>query len=321
LVISLNVQRRDLTAGQRAVVAARAMPAFEETAKKRMSEGGRVGKSSPTSHRARDDAAAMFKVSDKSVQQAKALLSDAPDLAAQVESCTTSLAAAYEALQDGRNRYRACQELGIDPRFRDWSGEGSPVDFVLSENLHRRHLTPGQKACVAAEAVEMYKAEAKARQGKGRPSRKKTEELPLSLEGDSREELNGEAGEAAELAARATGASRSNVYEAAALKESAPETFERVKAGEITLSQAKKELTPRPPPPPKQRKRPAPAAATQLAAAARVPVSTLRQWEQGRRLPSLEGFFALADGLGVSLDVLAGRQAPAKKQRKGRSTP
>jgi transcriptional regulator with XRE-family HTH domain len=59
----------------------------------------------------------------------------------------------------------------------------------------------------------------------------------------------------------------------------------------------------------------------QLAAAAGVPVSTLRQWEQGRRLPSLEGFFALADGLGVSLDELAGRQTPARKQGKGRKAP
>jgi transcriptional regulator with XRE-family HTH domain len=44
-----------------------------------------------------------------------------------------------------------------------------------------------------------------------------------------------------------------------------------------------------------------------LAEAAGVPVWTLRGWEQDRRTPSLEGFIALADGLGVSLDELAGR--------------
>jgi transcriptional regulator with XRE-family HTH domain len=54
----------------------------------------------------------------------------------------------------------------------------------------------------------------------------------------------------------------------------------------------------------------------QLAEAACVPVSTLRQWEQGRRLPSLEGFFAIGDGLGVSLDELAGRDVRRSKEPK-----
>jgi DNA-binding XRE family transcriptional regulator len=59
----------------------------------------------------------------------------------------------------------------------------------------------------------------------------------------------------------------------------------------------------------------------QLAEAARIPVGTLRQWEQDRRLPSLEGFFAVADGLGVTLDELAGRTAPEPKhKRKGKWT-
>jgi transcriptional regulator with XRE-family HTH domain len=53
----------------------------------------------------------------------------------------------------------------------------------------------------------------------------------------------------------------------------------------------------------------------QLAQAAGVPVGTLRQWEQGRRLPSLEGFIALAAGLGVSLDELAGREAPRPRKK------
>ena len=52
----------------------------------------------------------------------------------------------------------------------------------------------------------------------------------------------------------------------------------------------------------------------QLADAAGVPVGTLRQWEQDRRFPSWEGAVALADGLGVSLDELAGRNPPAKRK-------
>jgi hypothetical protein len=75
---------------------------FEEMAHKRRlagaSEGGKrkgVEKSfPPPKHRARDDAAKVFKVNDKWIQQAKALLAEAPDLAGQVEACTTSLASA-----------------------------------------------------------------------------------------------------------------------------------------------------------------------------------------------------------------------------------
>ena len=37
---------------------------------------------------------------------------------------------------------------------------------------------------------------------------------------------------------------------------------------------------------------------SQLARAAGVPVTTLRCWEQATRLPSLNGFIALADGAG-----------------------
>jgi transcriptional regulator with XRE-family HTH domain len=53
----------------------------------------------------------------------------------------------------------------------------------------------------------------------------------------------------------------------------------------------------------------------QLADASGVPVGTLREWEQDRRLPSWEGAVALADGLGISLDELAGREPPAKKKK------
>jgi hypothetical protein len=48
--------------------------------------------------RARDDASKVFKVGANAVQQAKAILAEAPDLAAQVEFCALSLAAAYEEM-------------------------------------------------------------------------------------------------------------------------------------------------------------------------------------------------------------------------------
>ena len=58
---------------------------------------------------------------------------------------------------DGRNRYRAM--LRLDPKFSvktapkmfiEFDG-GDPIEFVVSKNLHRRHLTTSQRAMIAAE--------------------------------------------------------------------------------------------------------------------------------------------------------------------------
>jgi hypothetical protein len=65
---------------------------------------------------------------------------------------------------DGRNRYRACVKAKVDPKTRKWSGTGSLVGFVVSVNLHRRHLTAGQRAVVGAEMLPLMEAEAKQRQ-------------------------------------------------------------------------------------------------------------------------------------------------------------
>lgn len=66
----------------------------------------------------------------------------------------------YEGLVlDGRNRLRACKLAAVKPRFVEWDGDGSPLAFVLSRNLHRRHLAESQRAIIAARAKEMFKHE------------------------------------------------------------------------------------------------------------------------------------------------------------------
>ena len=45
----------------------------------------------------------------------------------------------------------------------------------------------------------------------------------------------------------------------------------------------------------------------QLAKLAKVPIGTLRGWEQDRRVPRLDTAIILADALRISLDELAGR--------------
>jgi hypothetical protein len=54
----------------------------------------------------------------------------------------------YEGMiLDGRNRYRACHEAGVEPQFCEARGLGSDAEavaFVISANVHRRHLTREQ---------------------------------------------------------------------------------------------------------------------------------------------------------------------------------
>jgi len=46
---------------------------------------------------------------------------------------------------DGRNRYEACETLGIKTRSRELPSGVKPLDYVISANLKRRQLTQEQK--------------------------------------------------------------------------------------------------------------------------------------------------------------------------------
>lgn len=53
-------------------------------------------------------------------------------------------------LVDGRNRLKACDELGKTPIVKHLDDDADPWAYVVSHNLHRRHLTTSQRAMVAA---------------------------------------------------------------------------------------------------------------------------------------------------------------------------
>ena len=63
---------------------------------------------------------------------------------------------------DGRNRYKACQMLGIEPVTTDWVGTGTPDAFVTSMNLHRPHLGSGQQAMIAKRLATLSHGQKKA---------------------------------------------------------------------------------------------------------------------------------------------------------------
>ena len=60
------------------------------------------------------------------------------------------------AILDGRHRYRACCELGIEPRTKAFPG-GDPVRYVIGANIHRRHLNASQRAIAVAHLATLQR--------------------------------------------------------------------------------------------------------------------------------------------------------------------
>ena len=61
----------------------------------------------------------------------------------------------YEGkILDGRNRYLACLMADAEMRFEEYRGDEA-LQYAISKNLHRRHLTEAQRADVAARVHTM----------------------------------------------------------------------------------------------------------------------------------------------------------------------
>src|SRR5262245_55524421 len=61
----------------------------------------------------------------------------------------------YEGMiLDGRNRYRACLAAGVKPGVQKGDDcVGDPAAYVVSANIHRRHLTAEQKRDLIAKLI------------------------------------------------------------------------------------------------------------------------------------------------------------------------
>jgi len=137
------------------------------------------------------------------------------------------------SILDGRNRYRACLRVGIEPRFTTWQDDGSPVSFVISLNLKRRQLTPGQLGMIGLKAKPLLAAEARERQRvAGRPP-------GHGGEGSRSLPPMGGKGESNELAGKLVGVSAQTIQRADMVdKRGIQELVEAVKSGEMTVRAA-----------------------------------------------------------------------------------
>lgn len=148
----------------------------------------------------------------------------------------------YEGkILDGRNRWAACKIAGIEPKTKEYTGD-EPTAFAVSLNDRRRHMGKSALAAVAAELEPHFAADAKRRQkqhGGTAPGTPKTlpEKVPEVKKGD---------GDARKAAAVSVGVNDRYVSDAKKVKTEAPEVFERLKAGKITLQDAKREVAKKP---------------------------------------------------------------------------
>jgi protein gp37/ParB-like chromosome segregation protein Spo0J len=120
---------------------------------------------------------------------------------------------------DGRNRLRACLELGITPQTVVYQGD-DPLGYVIAKNYARRHLTESQRALVAGRIANLN-------HGGDRKSRDVKNQSP-----NSDFEIN----EAATL----LHVGRSSVLDArVVLASAAPDLVRAVERGEIAISAAR----------------------------------------------------------------------------------
>lgn len=142
-----------------------------------------------------------------------------------------------DVLLDGRNRIAACKIAGVEPRFEEFTGD-SPTSFIVSINLARRHLNPGQKATLGVEIEPFFAEEAKKRMSAGGGDKKSD----AARSGQGSCPLPGPGPQARDLAAAAVGSSGKSVSAAKAVKAASPELFKKVNEGKLSLAAAKKEV-------------------------------------------------------------------------------
>lgn len=134
---------------------------------------------------------------------------------------------------DGRRRFMACKVAGIEPDTVKVNPE-DPIAYVLSLNLHRRHLTTSQRSMVGSRAREMYDKQAKERQRDGQRAGGKKRQGDNSMV-----ENLPPTSKARDAAGKAVGVSGKSIDHATrVLNNAVPELIKAVDEGRIAVSTA-----------------------------------------------------------------------------------
>jgi ParB-like chromosome segregation protein Spo0J len=62
-----------------------------------------------------------------------------------------------DKILDGNNRYRACLQANVKPKFTELveSSDAAAQRYVISANIHRRHLSPDQRRDLLAKLIKI----------------------------------------------------------------------------------------------------------------------------------------------------------------------
>lgn len=149
---------------------------------------------------------------------------------------------------DGWNRTRACVEIGIEPPTVNFHGTDAEAIALVMRTNKRRNLNSGQWACIAAEADDLL---AVIREGVEKERREKQAEAqavkhemlsntPKASDLSDKKLSDSHANTTPTKAAELFNTNRTYVNQAVKMKTAAPEVFEKVKAGQMTMQDANK---------------------------------------------------------------------------------
>ncbi|MCH8269995.1 MAG: ParB N-terminal domain-containing protein [Planctomycetes bacterium] len=154
--------------------------------------------------------------SELPIHRACALFPDMPtdeykELVADIKAngCHVPVVLYDGVILDGRHRWKACAELKIDCPTVNWKPKKgqSPTEYAVALNMHRRHLSAGQRAAIRADAIPLIRAE------KAKVS-------------------NETSGDTLTAAAKSAGVSRATMARADKRRREDPEAHEAAKRGE-----------------------------------------------------------------------------------------
>ena len=132
-----------------------------------------------------------------------------------------------DCILDGWNRYKICEELEIEPSFKEFIGEEmEALEFVMRTNK-RRNLSSSQWAVIALdneELVNKLKEEARGRMSIGGQGGQQIAQVKTS-----------------EKLASMFNTNKQYIKEVAKIKETDPEAIEKIRSGEKTITEYKKE--------------------------------------------------------------------------------
>lgn len=136
---------------------------------------------------------------------------------------------------DGKSRYWACIELGIEPKCEDLPADIIPLHYVISSNHRRRHLTKSQIAAIACETMIYEKEHAETIPAKGKKDTSKN--LP-----EDRQKVAG-AGDLRDRIAKEFGVNHKYINDAMFVKTHDPISYQAIFAGkEKNVARVRREI-------------------------------------------------------------------------------